>query len=303
MKLNKEIKEKINEYLALEKKPLICIVWPTWSWKTKFAVELALEYNWEIINADSRQIYKWIECITGLNYDEISSIKNYLFWVKEIYEKFTVVDFLNEVRLIISNIHLKWKLPIVAWWTWLFISSLIEWFEIHENSLNNEIRKSFEWKSNDQLLEELSKVDLESANSIHVNNRVYLERALEVFYSSWFKKSEWIKDKNKAYNALIISKKIETELERELLYQRINDRQKLLFDNSFEIIKNLILKWYDLNLQAMQSIWIPEINNYSDGKLTKDEAILIMQKKARNYAKRQLTWWRPKKWKFKIVEI
>ena len=77
MNLKTEIISQISQYLKTEKKPLICVVWPTWSWKTKFAIEIIEKFWWELINADSRQIFKWIEKITGLDFEEIKNVKNF----------------------------------------------------------------------------------------------------------------------------------------------------------------------------------------------------------------------------------
>ena len=302
MILTKTIESKVVSYLKSESNPLICIVWPTWCWKTQFAVELAKKIKWELINADSRQVYKEIECITGLDYEEIKEVKHHMFWINNLDQGFTVADFLGNVRSIISNIQkVKW-VPIIVWWTWLFISSLIEWFEIPENSRDPKIKDMFIWKTNEDLLNMLNKVDKESADVIHVNNRVYLERALEVYHASWMKKSDWIKNKKLAFNALIISKQINSTKQREDLYDKINQRQEFFFHFSLNIIKLILDRWLPENLQSLQSIWIPEIKSYLSWDITKQEAVLLMQQKARNYAKRQLTWWRPKKEKFNFIE-
>lgn len=307
MILNNDLLEKINNYLKVEQKPVICIVWPTATGKTSFAVELLKKINWELINADSRQIYKWIECITWLDYEEIKDVKYHLFWVAEITKVFTVSEYLDDVRKLIIEIHLRWNVPIIVWWTWLFVSSLIEWFEIPQNSFDESLRSTFNNKSNEELYEELKKVDPESIKDIHINNRVRIERALEVFYLTWKKKSEWVKSKIKVFNPLIFCKKVETEDDRKLLYDKINERQRFLFkrgisefnnwDNSFAKFVNECLQDHNkLNiLPAYNSIWIPEILSYLSWEITKEQAVEKIQQSARNYAKRQLTWWRKKK--------
>jgi len=297
MKLTNKIKWQISQYLKIEKKPLICVVWPTWSWKTGFAIEILKTFWWELINADSRQIYKWIENITGLDYDEIKDFPNHLFWIVNIEEKdWTAGKFLQEIRKIIEEIYSRKKIPVIAWWTGLFVSGLIEGFEMPENAKSNKFREQFKEKTKEKLFEELEKVDPESAKKLHPNNRNYIERALEVFYTTWWKKSEWKKDETKAFNALIFHKKIITDKERQDLYEKINTRQKQLFENSIKTVENLKSKIDDFSqFPALNSIGIKEISDFLDWKDKKQE-IEKMQKRARNYAKRQMTWWRRKEW-------
>ncbi len=303
MDLTEEIVCEIKLYVKNQTRPIVCIVWPTACGKTAFAVKLSQLINWELINADSRQIYKEIECITWLDYEEIWDTKNHLFWIKNLDQDFRVAEYLSLVREIIEWIYENKKIPIIVWWTWLFISSLIEWFEIPPRSQDEKFIDSLKYKTNEQLLLELKKLDPQSADDIHVNNRIYLERALEVFQVSWLKKSAWVKNKSKSFDPLIITKKIDSDIDRKKLYERINKRQEFFFEFSLPSIKEILQRDLSLNLQSLRSIWIPEINAFLSWEISKEEAILLMQKKARNYAKRQMTWWRSKKKKFNILEI
>ena len=303
MILTNQLNTKIKSYIKNTPRPLICIVWPTACWKTALAVEIAKLFNWELINSDSRQVYQDIECITWLDYEEIADVANHLFWFKQLDQEFTVAEYLDLVRDIIEKVYKINKIPIIVWWTWLFISSLIEWFVIPPRQEDDHYIESLKHVTNEDLLLELKKFDPESASMIHVNNRIYLERALEVFHVSWLKKSSWLKDGLKSFNSLIITKKIEGDSDRENLYNRINKRQEFFFELSLPIIREILEKDLSPELQSLRSIWIPEIRSFLLWEITKDEAILLMQKKARNYAKRQMTWWRPKKNKFNIIEI
>ena len=286
-----KIKRQIEDYLAKTKKPLICVVWPTASWKTWVAIDIAKKYNWELINADSKQIYKWIECITGLDYEEISEIKNHLFWVREINEVYTLKNFILDVTKIIIDIQSKWKIPILVWWTWLFITALTEWYEIPANSISEDIKKSFVNKTNKELYEMLNEIDPISLEKIHVNNRRRLERALEVALS-WNKISDEKKEKEKIFNPFIVNIDYSDLVKREALYEKINKRQRIIFEDSLSEIKEILKKWYDKKIPAMTAIGIAEIDDYIKGNLSKEESIAKMQQSARNYAKRQITWWR-----------
>lgn len=300
MKLTKKIYQQISEYLSSEKKPLICIVWPTATWKTDFAIEVAKNFDWEIVNCDSRQIFKEIECITGLDYEELNWTKNHFFWIAEVNDKtWTSAKFLEEVEKLIWEIYSRGKTPVLVWWTWLFFSSLIEWFEIPKNSVDPKIRERLIWKTNEELFEELKKIDFEYSEKTHQNNRNRVERALEFFYSTWEKKSQERKNFEKKFNPLIFSKKIFSDEERNFLYEKINFRQEKLFENSLEKISELLKNFSKEEknfLPALRSIWIPEINSFLNWEISKEEAVKKTQQSARNYAKRQMTWWRRKDW-------
>ena len=300
MVYNKQTSQQVKSYLNSEKKPLVCVVWPTATWKTEFAIEIAKEFNWEIINCDSRQIFREIECITGLDYEELKWTKNHFFWITGVNDKtWSSAKFLNKVKKLISEIYERWNVPVLVWWTWLFFSSLIEWFEIPKNSTNQKILESFKNKTNEELFEELKKVDFEYSEKTHINNRIRIEKALEFFYSTWKKKSVERKSPEKKFNPLIFCKKIFTDEERIFLYEKINFREEKIFLDSEKKISELLKNFSEEEkniLPALKSIWIPEINFYLNWKLTKEEAISKTQQSARNYAKRQMTWWRKKEW-------
>lgn len=298
MKFTKQISQQIQNYLNSEKKPLVCIVWPTATWKTKFAIEVAKNFNWEIINCDSRQIFKEIECITGLDYEELKWTKNHFFWIAEIDDKsWTSAKFLIEVEKLILEIYKRWNVPVLVWWTGLFFSSLIEWFEIPKNSTDPKIIKSFENKTNEELFEKLKEVDFKYSEKTHPNNRNRVERALEFFYSTWEKKSSERKNVEKKFNPLIFCKKIFTDEERNFLYEKINFREEKIFLDSEKKIFELLKNFSDeekIFLPALKSIWIPEMNLFLKWEYSQKKAIEKTQQSARNYAKRQMTWWRRK---------
>jgi len=310
MNLTQKISQQIQDYLNSEKKPLICVVWPTATWKTEFAIEIAEEFSWELINCDSKQIYKDIECVTWLDYDELKWTKNHFFWIAEISDKYwTSAKFLEEVEKLIFEIYERWNVPVLVWWTGLFFSSLIEWFEIPKNSTNPEILESFKNKTNEELFEELQKVDFEYSEKTHKNNRIRVERALEFFYSSWQKKSSKRKNNEKRFNPLIFCKNIfwnknlenskNFDEEREKLYQKINFREEKIFLNSIKKISEILKNFSEEEknfLPALKSIWIPEINLFLEWQISQEEAIKKTQQSARNYAKRQMTWWRRREW-------
>ena len=306
MQFTKKISNQIQNYLNSEKKPLICVVWPTATWKTEFWIEIAKNFSWEMINCDSKQIYKDIECITGLDYEELKWVKNHFFWIAEITDNsWSSAKFLEELKKLIDEIYKRWKVPVLVWWTGLFFSSLIEWFEIPKNSTNPKIVEELEKKSNEELFLELQKVDFEYSQKTHQNNRVRVIRALEFFYSSWIKKSSERKNIEKKFNPLIFCKKIFSDEERNILYEKINIREEKIFLNSIKKISEILKNFSDdekiffeeqKKFPALKSIWITEIFLFLKWKISKEEAILRIQQFARNYAKRQMTWWRKKDW-------
>lgn len=271
----------INNYLATHANPIICVVGPTCTGKTALAVEIAKKFDWELINADSRQVYRWIECITGLDYSELEWVTHHFFGVKDVYECYNLAEFQSDVTKLLDRIE---RLPIIVGWTGLFVEGVINWYILPKAKPNEELRKELETLSDDELSRRLGEVD---PVWIPKQNRRRIIRALEVYYQTGVPISQ--KNFKAKYDPLILYKNIE----RDELYRLINIRQERLFMNSIEIIRDLPNKEHK-KYPALSSIGIPEIIEYLAWNLSLKDAILLTQQKARNYAKRQMTWWRSK---------
>ena len=260
---------------------VIVILGPTAVGKTKLSVELAKKINGEIINADSTQVYKNLNIATAkITEEEKENIVHHLFDVKEINDDYTVYDYQKDVRKLIDDIKSRGKTPILVGGTGLYIKAALYDYEFEEEEL---IVSDYSKYSTDELYSMLLKIDSET--KIHKNNRKRIERTLDVYNS----KGKLDKKTNKdilLYDSIFIG----LTTSRELLYDRINLRvDKMLDAGLLEEAKWL----YDTNVRTkavMTPIGYKELFEYFDGNITKDEAIELIKKNSRRYAKRQYTW-------------
>ncbi len=260
---------------------VIVILGPTAVGKTKLSVELAKKINGEIINADSTQVYKNLNIATAkITEEEKENIVHHLFDVKEINDDYTVYDYQKDVRKLIDDIKSRRKTPILVGGTGLYIKAALYDYEFDEEEL---IVSDYSKYSTDELYSMLLKIDSET--KIHKNNRKRIERTLDVYNS----KGKLDKKTNKdilLYDSIFIG----LTTSRESLYDRINLRvDKMLDAGLLEEAKWL----YDTNVRTkavMTPIGYKELFEYFDGNITKDEAIELIKKNSRRYAKRQYTW-------------
>lgn len=260
---------------------VIVILGPTAVGKTKLSVELAKKINGEIINADSTQVYKNLNIATAkITEEEKENIVHHLFDVKEINDDYTVYDYQKDVRKLIDDIKSRGKTPILVGGTGLYIKAALYDYEFDEEEL---IVSDYSKYSTDELYSILLKIDSET--KIHKNNRKRIERTLDVYNS----KGKLDKKTNKdilLYDSVFIG----LTTSRELLYDRINLRvDKMLDAGLLEEAKWL----YDTNVRTkavITPIGYKELFEYFEGNITKDEAIELIKKNSRRYAKRQYTW-------------
>lgn len=260
---------------------VIVILGPTAVGKTKLSVELAKKINGEIINADSTQVYKNLNIATAkITEEEKENIVHHLFDVKEINDDYTVYDYQKDVRKLIDDIKSRGKTPILVGGTGLYIKAALYDYEFDEEEL---IVSDYSKYSTDELYSMLLKIDSET--KIHKNNRKRIERTLDVYNS----KGKLDKKTNKdtlLYDSIFIG----LTTSRELLYDRINLRvDKMLDAGLLEEAKWL----YDTNVRTkavITPIGYKELFEYFEGNITKDEAIELIKKNSRRYAKRQYTW-------------
>ena len=260
---------------------VIVILGPTAVGKTKLSVELAKKINGEIINADSTQVYKNLNIATAkITEEEKDNIVHHLFDVKEINDDYTVYDYQKDVRKLIDDIKSRGKTPILVGGTGLYIKAALYDYEFDEEEL---IVSDYSKYSTDELYSMLLKIDSET--KIHKNNRKRIERTLDVYNS----KGKLDKKTNKdtlLYDSIFIG----LTTSRELLYDRINLRvDKMLDAGLLEEAKWL----YNTNVRTkavMTPIGYKELFEYFDGNITKEEAVELIKKNSRRYAKRQYTW-------------
>lgn len=277
-----------------DKKKLIVIYWPTASWKTWLSIDLAKYIDSEIISTDSRQIFKYLDIWTWkVTNEEKEWIPHYMLDIIEPNNDYSVWEFKQEASLYIDKIFSSWKIPILCWWTWLYIDSLIFDFDIPRIPANDELRKSLEndrikyW--NQYIWDKLNDIDPLYAKELHPNNYRYVIRWIEVKTISGKSKLDFRTNKKLKYDVLFLTP---YNGDREYLYSRINKRVQLMFDEwLIDEVKNL-LKKYSPSDFWMKTIGYKEVIDYLLWNISEDECIELVKKHNRNYAKRQLTWFR-----------
>lgn len=282
------------------KKPLIVIAGPTASGKTSLSVELAKRINGEIISADSMQVYKYMNIGTAkVTEAEQQGIVHHLIDLLAPDEPFNIHIFQKLAKEAIDTIHSKGKIPILVGGTGFYIQSIIYDIDFDETETDKSYRKLLEViaeeKGNDYLHEQLKAVDMESYLKIHPNNIKRVIRALE-FYKQTGKRisehNEIEMQKTTPYQLLFYV----LNMDRKLLYERIDQRVELMFDNGLiQEVQGLKNMGYSRDLVSMQGIGYKEILDYLEGKYTQEDALYIIKRDTRHFAKRQLTWFRREK--------
>lgn len=279
----------------MKKIPLIILTGPTAVGKTDLSIKIAKDLDAEIISADSMQIYEYMDVGSAkVTKEEMDGIHHYMIDEVKPDFKFSVSEFQLRADKYIDEIIEKNKLPLVTGGTGLYLNSLIYNMDFAKSDANNELRESLrlelEEHGIDYMHEKLRSLDEESANRIHKNNTKRVIRALEVCLSGE-KMNDFSRDLkfNDKYEPIIIV----LNRERDHLYERINKRVDIMLEKGLiDEVKNLLNMGYSKDLVSMQGIGYKEIIKYLDGEYTYDEAIEVIKRDSRRYAKRQITWFK-----------
>lgn len=277
-----------------DKQKIIVIYWPTACGKTDLSIKIAKKINSEIISTDSRQIFKWLDIWTWkITEKEKEEIIHHMIDIIEPDRDYSVGEFKVEAENILKNIWEKWKIPILCGWTGLYIDSLIYDFKIPKVPADENLRKKFEEERekfwNEHIWKKLQEIDPEYAKELHPNNYRYVIRALEVKTLTGKSKMDFREEKILKYDTFFVTP---YDWNRKKLYEKINKRIKIMFETGLlEEVQNLLLK-YKKDDFGMKTIWYKEIVDFLDWKISFDEAVELVAKHNRNYAKRQLTWFR-----------
>ena len=279
------------------KKPLIILTGPTAVGKTKASIGLAKALNGEIISADSMQVYKHMDIGSAkIRPEEMQGIKHYLIDELEPDEEFHVVRFQEMAKKALEVIYAKNKIPILVGGTGFYIQALLYDIDFTENNEDTAYRYELEQLAKEQgaefLHDMLRNVDPESAEAIHANNVKRVIRALE-FYKQTGEKISEHNEQERAKTSPYDFCYFVLNDERERLYERINLRiDQMLTEGLVDEVKNLKKKGYTKDMVSMQGLGYKEILDYLNGDCTLEEAIYILKRDTRHFAKRQLTWFR-----------
>ena len=282
----------------MEKAKVIVIGGPTASGKTKLAIELAKRINGEIVSADSMQIYKEMNIGTAKpDKEEMQGIKHYLIDFLKPDERYSVADYKRDAKNAIREILDKGKNPIVVGGTGLYIDSLIYEIDYPEIEIDLNYRKELEKRVQENGLEELyeeaKKIDKTAMEKISINDEKRILRVLEIYHQTGKTKTEL--EKNSKKDPEFDYKMFAINMNREILYDRINKRVDIMIEKGLIEEVEKIYKRYKKFPTSMQALGYKEAVEYLEKKLTKEEMIEKIKQESRRYAKRQLTWFRKNK--------
>ncbi len=277
-------------------KPVIFIVGPTAVGKTKLTVELAKALDGEVIYADSMQIYKEMNIGTAKpTEEEQKGIPHYMIDEVAPNEDFSVADYEERAKKHIHEILSHGKVPIVSGGTGLYINALLYDMDFGNTVSNTELRKSLKEESElygkDYVHGKLEKVDPKAAEKIHPNNLVKVIRALEVNHETGANQGDFKEDLQLTteFQPILIG----LNRKRKNLYERINLRVDLMIEEGLiQEVKDLLDKGYPKELKAFKGLGYKEVIRYLQGDNTLHDAIRILKKNTRRYAKRQITWFK-----------
>ncbi len=268
----------------------------TASGKTKLAIDLAKQFDGEIVSADSMQIYKGMDIASAKpSKDEQEGIPHHMMDFLEPTKAFSVADYVEMARPIIADIHARGRLPIICGGTGLYINSLIDNIEFDDTGCDYEFREKMRniavEQGNGALLERLREIDPQSAERLHKNNLSRIIRALEVYKISgktMTRLQEESRRNPSPYNLFMIMLDYE---QREMLYERIDKRVDIMLEAGLvEEAREFFT--HDDYITAAQAIGYKELKPYLDGAEPLELCVERLKRETRKYAKRQLTWFR-----------
>lgn len=279
----------------MTKKPLIILAGPTAVGKTALSVALAKRINGAVISADSMQVYKHMDIGSAkITKEEMQGIKHYLIDELMPDEEFHIVRFKEMAKAALEEIYANGQIPIVAGGTGFYIQALLYDIDFSKEEKQTKYREELDIYAKTYgahaLHEKLKDIDPISYETIHENNVKRVIRALEYYEQNKepiSKHNETERQKESPYNFAYFA----LTNERTVLYERIEKRVDLMLEQGLlEEVRKLKEMGYHRNMVAMQGLGYKEILDYLDKKCTLEEAIYIVKRETRHFAKRQLTW-------------
>jgi tRNA dimethylallyltransferase len=266
----------------MKKVPII--IGPTAVGKSEIAFEIAFKNKMQIISCDSRQVYRFMDIGTAKpSLEQRKLVKHYMIGIVNPDENYTAWDYAKKARKIINEA----KKPLVVGGSGLYLRALTDgFFQIPKP--DKKIRERLMKTNKDELYGRLKKVDPES--KIHKNDVQRIIRALEVYEATKIPISEW---QRLRIPASFTPTYIGIKIDREKLYERIEKRADKMMENGFlDEVKNILKMGFSPSLNSLQTIGYKELIDYINGKIGLQDAINLIKCNTKNYARRQLTWFR-----------
>lgn len=274
----------------------IAMVGPTAIGKTALSLEIAAKYSCEIIGVDSMQVYRYMDIGTAKpSQEERDRVPHHLIDVVDPDEDYSVGRYIADAAQAIQTVQQNSRIPFLVGGTGLYLRGLTEGLtELQTGSpaVREELKKQLAEEGRQFLYNELVRVDPESAARIHPNDSQRLLRALEIYRTSGRPWSNHI-EKGQKNNVLKNTLKIGLTCDRDVLYQRINKRTKLMIEQGLEQeVRMLLDRGFHAQLKSMQAIGYRHMVNYLAGKWSLDKTLELLARDTRHYAKRQYTWFK-----------
>lgn len=280
-----------------EKKPLIILTGPTAVGKTKASIGLAKAIGGEIISADSMQVYRHMDIGSAkITKEEMADVPHYLIDVLEPEEEFHVVRFQQMAKAAMTDIYSRGKIPIIVGGTGFYIQALLYDIDFTENEGDSVYREKLEALAKEKgaayLHGQLAMVDPKSAEEIHANNIKRVIRALEFYHQTGQKISEHNERERQKESPYQFCYFVLND-RRECLYERIDQRVDQMIRNGLvQEVQTLKEKGCTKQMVSMQGLGYKEIFSYLEGDCSLEEAVYIIKRDTRHFAKRQLTWFK-----------
>ncbi len=279
-----------------EKPKIIVVCGPTGIGKTSTSIEIAGVFNGEIINADSMQVYRYMDIGTAKpTPDERARVHHHLIDIIDPAESFDAAQFAKSAHKIIIELHRRGITPFVVGGTGLYIKALVHGLfraKPADKNIRTRLKKEAVVRGTDFIHKRLSECDPDSAERIHPNDTYRIIRALEIYETTEKAISKYHREHKFADSPYKVLK-IGLQINREALYDRINRRVDAMIDAEFvDEVKGLLEKDYSADLKSMQAIGYRHMIDFIEGRISWDEALRTLKRDTRRYAKRQLTWFR-----------
>ena len=273
-------------------KTLLLITGPTAVGKTDISIDIAKKYNTEIISCDSRQFYKELNIGTAVpNLNQLNEVKHHFIQHISIHDYYNVSMYENDVIDLLKKLFVKNNIVILTGGSGLYIDAVCKGIDDMPN-VDFEIRKNLQEKLEQEGIQslrfELKKIDEKTYNNIDLKNSKRILRALEVFYQTGKKLSDFKTAKNKKRDFKIV--KVCLNINREKLYDKINKRVDIMINRG--LIEEAKTMYEYKNLIALKTVGYKELFEYFEEKITLEKAIELIKRNTRHYARKQLTWFR-----------